>query len=302
VVAPAGIGAAAFALERVFYFICAGFSQGCIHPELQPIAPMILEALNFAATFAISPRRESSEINSSVRLWARARRCSRDWAAHEDNCWAFVRQVMEGLPQRRTVAVLGSGLLRDVPVMELSQSFRAVRLFDLQHLASVRTWAALRGLGNLSFENRDLSGLDEMLASPDRVPEPLSFLRDIPDLDLVISANLLSQIGVGLSRVVKGMPSAPADTIAPLMAAHVEGLGTAGAIACLLTDVAYEIRDRSGAVLEHDSLMHGIDLPEPDRQWQWTVAPSGELDPAYQAIHTVAAIKLPPAGPAPSLP
>ena len=153
---------------------------------------MILEALNFAATWAISGRRSASEINASIRLGARARRCSRDWAGHEGNCKAFVRRHM---PERgRVAAVLGSGLLRDVPIETLSDAFREVRLYDLQHLASVRLWAAARGLRNLRFLQRDLS-------------EGLGFLSDDPEVDLVISANLLSQLGVAavlVSGIVAG--------------------------------------------------------------------------------------------------
>jgi hypothetical protein len=260
---------------------------------------MLIEALNFAATYVVSPRRKASEINSSVNLWARARRCTREWAEHEASSKAFVRKTIEALPQRRVAVVLGSGLLRDVPIEALSRNFREVRLYDLQHLASVRAWAAMRGLRNLTFECTDLSGYEALKAG--RAPEPLAFLRDMADLDLVISANLLSQIGVGIGRVAKaeGMPE---DTVPKLIRAHVDGLSSLRARTCLLTDISYEIIGRTGEVLERDDLMHGVVLPAPQTEWQWTVAPYGELDPSYKAVHRVMAIRLPPAAPAPPLP
>jgi hypothetical protein len=260
---------------------------------------MLLEAINFAATYAVSPRRHASEINSSVNLWARARRCARDWAAHEAKSKAVVKGCIEALPQRRVAVVLGSGLLRDVPIELLSRSFREVRLYDLQHLASVRAWAAMRGLRNLTFECRDLSGYDTLKAG--MAPKPLAFLSDIVDLDLVVSANLLSQIGVGIGRVAKsdGMPE---DTVPKLIRAHVDGLCSLEASTCLLTDVSYEILDAAGKVLERDDLMHGVSLPPQDDAWQWTVAPFGELDPGFQAVHRVVAIRRPPVVPAPPLP
>ena len=140
---------------------------------------MILEALNFAASYATTPRRAAGEIHSSVTLWSRARRCALHWAAHEERCKAFVRDI---LPQYRTVAVLGSGLLRDIPIEDLAKTFGSVRLYDLQHLASVRAWAALKGFGNLHFENRDLSGYAALRADPGGIPRPLAFLDDIADL------------------------------------------------------------------------------------------------------------------------
>ena len=231
---------------------------------------MILEALNFVATLAISGRRRAAEINSSVRLWTRARRCARDWEPHEENCKAFLTSRMPA--QGRVAVVLGSGLLRDVPIGELARNFDAVRLYDLQHLASVRLWALTRGFRNLRFLQRDLSaGLD--------------FLREDAEVDLVISANLLSQLGVAAERM-------GTDT-ADILQAHIDGLYAAPGRKLLLTDVAFDLVLKSGAIVERHDLMHGIALPEPAASWPWTVAPIGELDPAYKAVHRVVAIDIP---------
>jgi hypothetical protein len=227
---------------------------------------MILEALNFLATWAVSKRRKAGEINASVRLWARAGRCARDWAEHEGNCKAFVAAHMP--ESGRVAVVLGSGLLRDVPVEALSRAFREVRLYDLQHLASVRCWAFMKGLRNLRFLQWDLS-------------EGLDVLGD-PEIDLVISANLLSQLGVAAARV----------DAATVIAAHLDGLLMAPGRRLLLTDVGYEFVLRNGTVAERHDLMHGVALPTPDKTWPWPVAPFGELDPAYKAVHQVAAIRL----------
>ena len=252
---------------------------------------MILEALNFAASYLVSPRRVAGEIHSSVNLWARARRCARDWSGHEAQCHAFVLKAIEALPQRRVAVVLGSGLLRDVPIEALSKSFDEVRLYDLQHLASVRAWALLKGLKNLTFVCRDLSGYAAPKVDGGSEPQPLAFLSDIPGLDLVISANLLSQIGIGLGRAAQaeGMPE---STVPRLIRAHVDGLAALPGKACLLTDVDYEIIGQAGTVLERDDLMHGIALPAAEAEWPWTVAPYGELDPLYQAVHRVVGIIL----------
>lgn len=190
-------------------------------------------------------------------------------------------KAMEALPQKRVAVVLGSGLLRDVPIKALSESFREVRLYDLQHLASVRAWVAMKGLRNLRFEHRDLSGYR-------RNGQPLDFLKEIIDLDLVVSANLLSQIGVGIGRIAKDEPVSP---VPGLLQAHLDGLSALAARTCLITDVSYEVIDASGTVLERDDLMHGVTLPDAEAEWQWTVAPFGELDPTYQAVHRVLAIR-----------
>lgn len=230
---------------------------------------MILEALNFAATWLTASRRRAGEINSSVRLWARARRCARDWAEHEARCKAFVRAHM---PEHGGVAVvLGSGLLRDVPVEDLARTFREVRLYDLQHLASVRLWAKAKRLGNLRFLQRDVS-------------DGLGFLREDAEIDLVISANLLSQLGVAAER-------AGADA-AKVIAAHLDGLRATPGRRLLLTDREFDIVLKDGRVAERQDLMHGVALPEPAETWTWPVSPYGEMDPGYKAVHRVVAISL----------
>jgi hypothetical protein len=91
---------------------------------------------------------------------------------------------------------------------------------------------------------------------------------------------------------MKGDQRAAADVIPRLLQAHLDGLSALPAASCLLTDVSYEVIDKSGHVLERDDLMHGVTLPECEAEWLWPVAPFGELDPNYRAVHRVVAIRL----------
>jgi hypothetical protein len=253
---------------------------------------MILEALNFAATYPLTPRRRRQEIASSVSLWARSRRAARQWRSHEEACHREVATIVSALSEKRSVAVLGSGLLRDVPIQLLSEQFDRVYLYDLQHLASVRIWARLSGLANLEFQTRDLSGMEQLTEKPGAQPRPLAFLNEIPDLDLAVSANLLSQIGVGIGRMVAADPMLPRQAAERLIAAHVEGLQSLRTSSLLLTDRSYEVIDKAGNVLERDDLMKGVELPPARAEWSWTVAPYGELSPDYQAVHRVVSIPI----------
>lgn len=250
---------------------------------------MILEALNYAATWPLTPAGHRPFIRSSVNLWARANRCRTAWAEHERQTKAAILKATEGCRQRRTAVVLGSGLLRDVPVVELSQLFDTVVLVDLVHLASVRGWIMAKGLKNLRLIERDLSGLDAMLAG--QPAEPLAFLRQVPYSDFVVSANLLSQIGIGASRRISGMErEAVPDKLLPgLVRAHLDGLAQVAAQTVLVTDVSYTVLDRSGAVHETVDLMHGVDPGTPSSDWDWPVIPFGEESRDYQIVHRVIA-------------
>lgn len=249
---------------------------------------MILEALNYALTWPLTTPGHRPFIRSSVNLWARARRCAADWNAHEENSKAAMLAAVAELKQRRTAVVLGSGLLRDVPIEALCRSFDTVVLIDLVHLASVRTWLRLKGLTNVRLIERDLSGFDPLAGGGE--PEPLGFLRQVPYLDFVVSANLLSQIGRGVRRRLTARGGdLPDDSVARLIRAHVEGLAALAARTCLVTDIAYEVIDRTGRLHERFDLLHGVEVPPHRAEWDWPVAPLGEESRDYRIMHRVIA-------------
>ena len=250
---------------------------------------MILEAIQYAATTLVTPREFRPFIRSSLGLWGRAGRCAKAWSAHEENCHAFIRGAIAPMKQRRTAVVLGSGLLRDVPIVELSKAFDTVVLVDLVHLASVRTWIRTKRLSNIRLISRDLSGLSDALSG--KTPEPLSFLRQVPYLDLVVSANIVSQIGVGCRRVLERSGHENPDAIiSQLIRAHLDGLDQLPCKTALLTDIRYDVTDRQGEVIEADDLLCGVPAPQAKQSWDWPVAPFGEIGRDRQAVHRVIAV------------
>ena len=244
--------------------------------------------MQYAATYAVTPGEFRPFINSSVSLWSRATRCASAWRPHEENCLSFVSETIDGLRQRRTAVVLGSGLVRDVPVEALARAFDTVVLVDLVHLSSVRLWLTAKRLGNVRLVHRDLSGLQDALAG--KRPEPLSFLRQVPYLDLVVSANLLSQIGVGAERSLEqGKRAAPSEIVPELIAAHLRGLRDIPCATVLMTDISYRVLGRSGEVQASADLMHGVSLADVDARWPWPVVPFGEESSDYRIVHEVVA-------------
>lgn len=248
---------------------------------------MILEALNYAATWPLTSAGHRPFIRYSVNLWSRAGRCAGDWREHEENSKAAILAAMAKPRQRRTAVVLGSGLLRDVPIIEMSRAFDTVVLVDLVHLASVRMWLAAKGLKNVRLIERDLSGYDALAAGGE--PDPLGFLRQVPYLDLVVSANLLSQIGIGAKKRREMEGRMPPDALARLIRAHLDGLAGLPAQTCLLTDIAYAVIDRTGHVQERVDLLHGVAVPPHETEWDWTVVPLGEESRDRRIVHRVIA-------------
>lgn len=250
---------------------------------------MILEALNYAGTYWKTAPEFRPHIRYSVNLWARANRCEKPWGEHKENCKRFILSTASKLKQRRTAVILGSGLLRDVPWRQLAAGFDTLVLVDLVHLASVRMKLYGRKYRNVVLNSRDLSGYDALKTSG--VIEPLSFLRQVPYLDLVVSANLLSQIGTGARHRMEqdGASRMPQDTLQRLVQAHIDGLSGLPCKVCLLTDTSFEIIDKSGKVHQQEDLLHGAPVPNVAHQWDWPVAPFGEESKNYQILHRVVA-------------
>jgi hypothetical protein len=250
---------------------------------------MIAEALQYAATYPVTAREFRPFIGSSVSLWSRGGRCANAWSAHEENCKTFIGETIAGMRQRRTAVVLGSGLLRDVPIQALSRAFDTVVLVDLVHLASTRLWLTANRMRNVRLISHDLAGFDKAFAG--KVPEPLSFLRQVPYLDLVISANLLSQIGVGAERRLEKQPTGSSGLVPRLIAAHLEGLSALPCSTVLLSDVAFTVLGRDGEIRETADLLHGVPAPDPQARWTWSVVPLGEESREYSVVHDVVAVR-----------
>lgn len=226
---------------------------------------MILEALHFSAAYAVSQRRKRAEIAASVGLWSRARRCRKAWAPHEENCQAFIEEKVGQMSEHGAVAVLGSGLLNDIPLDFLSRAFKEVRLYDCVHLPSARLKARATGRDNIRFVECDLAG-------------GLGRLSGDAGPNLVISALLLSQMALASLR--------PAEVVRR----HLDDLLGGPWTPCLITDTGFAVRDRAGKVVREGDLLGGEAPPPAFRAWDWTVAPFGEAARDTETVHRVIAV------------
>ncbi len=142
------------------------------------------------------------------------------------------------------------------------------------------------------FETRDLSGMVDWLQGTARErAAPLTDIAADPTVDLVISANLLSQIPIGVETFLDDHPqraqALTPDMLARSVRGHLDDLATFSCRVCLLTDIVMHERNRGGAITDTLDLMRGIAMPPPDEAWDWTVAPFGEIDRKHEYIHRV---------------
>lgn len=245
---------------------------------------------------AFSPARMSIRriglLGKAVALWSRATRCKRLWAEHEARCHRVILEAVDRLPRRHTVLVLGSGLCRDVPLAELAARFRRVVLVDAVHLWPVRV--RIRRHGNVELRSRDLTGAVEWLLGERETRQlPLADFQADADVDLVVSANCLSQLPLGLygwlEKDAAQQAKWGAEFPARAVGWHLEDLAGFNCPACLLTDVTSRELSTHGALLHEEDLMRGHALPLADATWDWVVAPCGEQGRAHEQCHVVQA-------------
>ena len=231
-------------------------------------------------------------VAESAALWARGLRQRKAWAPHHARCRAVVTGVIDELPSHRSVVVLGSGLVRDVPLALLRERFARVVLVDAVHLPQIRLRMVL--YRNVVLMTRDLSGIMGWLAGEGagRI-DPVADLVGDETVDLVISANLLSQLAWPVEDWLEAHPvqaeTLPADLPRRCIAWHVEDLARFGGRVCLISDVETVARDGKGAIVETLDLMRGVAMPAADESWDWPVAPRGEEAGDLETVHRVCA-------------
>ena len=255
---------------------------------------MIIEWLRHATTPCPRPLREMGYLREAIALQARHRRCRRAWRPHLEACEDLIRAAMAACGANRRAVVLGSGLLLDIPLKDLSRAFEEVLLVDLIHLPEAGAQA--RRCRNVRLVNRDVTGVVARVhawsgnSGGGLPPVPPADLP-IDGADLVISASLLSQL-----------PLLPVDRLSlrgcedeaalnsfgrHIVEAHLTGLRAAPGIACLITEEAREIHD-GARLVDTENPLWGVALPPPDRRWPWDIAPRPEIAPEHDVRYAMA--------------
>lgn len=249
---------------------------------------MLAEILMWCLTPATLDARRTGHLTAAVSLWSRARRCRRAWADHEAQCHAIVERAVASCDRRRTCLVLGSGLVRDVPLDRLAAAFEAVVLVDVVHLWPARLKA--RRHRNVRLVDLDITGTtDLLLGRATGLADPLARWAGDPSLDLVISANCLSQLSLlpveRLETSGHALRRRFADLGRRIVEGHLSALSRFSARVVLLTDTEARDVDAEGRVIERRDLLCGVRLPRADEDWDWVLAPLGEWAEDHAIVH-----------------
>jgi hypothetical protein len=220
-----------------------------------------------------------------IAMRSRHRRNRAAWQPHLDNTRRFVLAAAERCQHRSKAVILGSGLLLDVPLEELSSMFREVVLLDIVFLPEVRR--KTRQCGNVKLIQHDVTNMAKRLHESIQCgrPELPAAAPAVPELDgntgLVVSLNVLSQLWVMprayALRKLRGLDEEQVDDwCRQIVESHYAFLLTLPCTVGLVADMEFVKRDRKGAIISQGSTIAGLTLPKPDASWTWNILPLSE--------------------------
>lgn len=254
---------------------------------------MIVEALRHLLIRCPPELKRLGVLYDLIALEARAKRLGPAWASHRTAAAEALADFALAAPRKETCIVAGSGLLLEVPLEALAGAFRRVVLVDLFHMPAVRRRAAR--LPTVTLLAHDVTGVMAALGGR-TLPAPAASLPGAAEADVVISANMTSQLALTPLAVQQATgrytPDALAQWEKALIADHLALLAGMPGRAVLLTDVVRQTREAGGgAVLDDDDLLRGVALPDLDgrREWWWDIAPAPEEHRRSDVRHRVVA-------------
>jgi hypothetical protein len=255
---------------------------------------MILEWLEAAATPCPAALRDLGYRTELIAIGARYRRCRAAWSDHLARSRRAIETAIARTRGRDTAMILGSGRLLDVPLPSLASAFRRVVLVDALHPLPARL--AVRRYPNVELWSQDITGTIaalHRLAPGGALPAARSFSPlHGAGIDLVVSLNLLSQLGVLPAewigrRQEPGADAAAEAFSAALARAHLDDLTRCAASVCLITDIEWQHAGADGAIVERERSIFGVAPPPADEEWMWPIAPAPENDPVISELRRV---------------
>ncbi|WP_299625071.1 hypothetical protein [Pelagibius sp.] len=247
-----------------------------------------------AAAWHLAPMGYRREISG---IAGRAAQCRESWHPHLEATKQVIETAAQACARRKTVLLVGSGLLLDVPLAHLSRSFERVILADIVHPRHTRKQA--RGYGNVELVQVDITDIARPVfdyvrkgrrgALPHGNPD--HFLDQ--DIDLVASVNLLSQLAfIPCSYLRAKRPSLPRDDLErferQIVETHLRWLARFAGRVALITDYKREEQGSDGTLCRKN-ILGGLVLPPFEESWTWRIAPRGTVFHDLDVRHKVAA-------------
>ena len=220
---------------------------------------MILELFKFLTSKASREARKNGALYESVAFESRASRLKSSWQSHWDASHMAVQEFLSKpeLSSAKTLLVLASGSLFELPMDFLLQRFEKIILVDFVFPKKVRETAE-RAQGKIELAEANLNDLDKVTAL-------------LEAADVALSCNVLSQL-----HLFDQSTEAKAH-----QQKHLGLLKTSKKPALLWTDVQriFRPKGQNQVVQTEDTVFASRSTPW--KKWEWKIAPAPELHKDY---------------------
>jgi len=259
---------------------------------------MIGEFIRYITTFAPERTRKFGYLKRLIALEFRARRCEAAWAEHQRNCKNFITKAADLCPQQRLCVVLGSGLLLEVPLKQLSERFERVILVDIFHMPQVAR--EVKKHFNVKLLTGDVTGvfkaMKERRPPGPHQPAPPPLIPHLKEADLIVSVNCLTRLAGPFnefSEKERGFSDLDSDKVAyQIMERHAKAIAEdATGLGVIITDVD-RFAMQGDHIVSRTDLLKALRLPLTatlvhNEEWDWMAAPHPEEHPSHDYVHTV---------------
>ncbi len=243
---------------------------------------MLKELLTyFLETPALKEARKFGHLKESISLISREARCKTAWLPHRTQCKNFILESLNKAQNYDSLLILGSGPLHEIPIKELALKFKKIVCVDIVHLG--QTKKSVAQYKNIEFVEHDISETEKKLSHGSlETLMPERFLGE--KWGLVLSVNIMSQLPLHLEKFISHHFKGQFDELQvknylkKITENHLAYLRAFKSPAILITDVEVHYLDCQEKLIENNSHLGHLNLPAPDAQWFWNLAPIPEYD------------------------
>lgn len=255
---------------------------------------MIREFISSLRTPASKMARELGYLYESIALQERFRRRKKSWQSHIAKCREATLTAVESSPAHKTMLILGSGPLLEVPMDDLLKRFERIVLADVIHPREVRVrWGKHP---KVTLVELDLLGIGHELLKWTGGPLPKPHPPDLNQFnaDFILSANCLSQLALRpRERLSKKIAESELnDYCESLSTAHIAQLRTLKTAHLVIADFETRVLNSQGEILEKSMPFFDPKTMKLQSSWTWMIAPRGEMHHANSIEMLVGAFKI----------
>lgn len=253
---------------------------------------MIREALTFLLTPTTPLAKKYGFLYQSIALQHRYERCKKLWLPHLKNCQELFLTSLGDLPQKKSVVILGSSHLHEIPMHLLVDNFEQITLVDVIH--PLKHHMLAKRNSRLKLVTQDLSGALDKLDALNSVLDLHELIQNLSEkdlfhfeADLIVSGNLLSQLALlpmeALEKKIKRPLTLPEkDQICTAFAElHLKNLKKCPGKKLVYSDRAVTYRNPQGDIIYEGHYPISFQGFTKVREWNWMLAPLKEASKDY---------------------